>query len=385
MSDVQTIDSPATTAPLKQTPLYSLHVSRGARMVPFAGYEMPVQYPDGILAEHNHVRAAAGLFDVSHMGQAFLVGADHETAARALEVLVPGDIVGLAPGRQRYTQLLDDNGGILDDLMVTRSADPMEDGVLFLVVNAATKEADYAHIAVRLPAGIKLLRADHRALLAVQGPTAVQAVGRHCPEAVGLPFMGAITVRFDGIDCHISRSGYTGEDGYEISCKATRVRAIAERLLSEPSVKLIGLGARDSLRLEAGLCLYGHDIDTTTSPVEAALSWSIGKRRREEGGFPGAERVQRELREGATRKRVGIKPDSRAPAREGTEIRSADGAVIGKITSGGFGPTVNGPVSMGYVAREFAEPGTKVDLIVRDKPMPATVVTLPFVPHRYVR
>src|SRR6185295_14567260 len=201
-----------------------------------------------------------GLFDVSHMGQAFLAGADHGTDARALENLVPGDIVGLAPGRQRYTQLLDDNGGILDDLMVTRSADPAEDGVLFLVVNAATKEADYAHLLARLPAGARLLRADHRALIAVQGPAALRAVGRHCPDVVPMPFMSGITARFDGIDCHISRSGYTGEDGYEISCKATRMRAIVERLLSEPSVKLIGLGARDSLRLEAGLCLYGHDI-----------------------------------------------------------------------------------------------------------------------------
>jgi len=371
--------------PLKQTPLHTLHVTRGARMVPFAGYDMPVQYADGIIAEHNHVRSAAGLFDVSHMGQAFLVGADHETVARALETLVPGDIVSLAPGRQRYTQLTNEDGGILDDLMVTRSADPEEDGVLMLIVNAATKEADYAHLSARLPAGVRLLRADHRALIAVQGPSAVLAVGRHCPDAVGLRFMSAITTRFDGIDCHISRSGYTGEDGYEISCKATRVRAIVERLLSEPTVRLIGLGARDSLRLEAGLCLYGHDIDTTTSPVEAALTWSIGKRRREEGGFPGTERVQRELREGAARLRAGIKPDGRAPAREGTEVRSADGAPIGKVTSGGFGPSVNGPISMGYVAREFAAVGTKVELIVRDKPMPAEIVALPFVPHRYVR
>ena len=372
-------------APLEQTPLHSLHVTRGARMVPFAGYDMPVQYADGIIAEHNHVRSSAGLFDVSHMGQAFLVGAGHETIARALETLVPGDIVNLAPGRQRYTQLTNEDGGILDDLMVTRSADPEEDGVLMLIVNAATKEADYAHLSARLPAGVRLLRADHRALVAVQGPSAVLAVGRHCPDAVGLRFMSAITTRFDGIDCHISRSGYTGEDGYEISCKATRVRAIVERLLSEPSVKLIGLGARDSLRLEAGLCLYGHDIDTTTSPVEAALTWSIGKRRREEGGFPGAERIQRELRDGAARLRVGIKPDGRAPAREGTEIRSAEGAPIGKVTSGGFGPSVNGPISMGYVAKEFAAAGTKVQLIVRDKPMPADIVALPFVPHRYAR
>ena len=376
---------PQPPVALKQTPLHTLHVARGARMVPFAGYDMPVQYADGILAEHNHVRAQAGLFDVSHIGQAFLVGADHETVARALEALVPGDIAGLAPGRQRYTQLTDESGGILDDLMVTRSADPAEDGVLMLIVNAATKDADYAHIAAHLPAGVRLLRADHRALVAVQGPMALQAVGRHCPEAVAMRFMSAITTRFDGIECHISRSGYTGEDGYEISCKATRVRAIVERLLSEPSVKLIGLGARDSLRLEAGLCLYGHDIDTTTSPVEAALTWSIGKRRREEGGFPGAQRVQAELKDGTARVRVGIKPEGRAPAREGTEIRAAEGAVIGKVTSGGFGPTVNGPISMGYVEKAFAEPGTPVMLIVRDKPMPASVVALPFVPHRYVR
>jgi len=375
--------APAEPGPLKHTPLHALHVSRGARMVPFAGYDMPVQY-DGIIAEHTHARTQAGLFDVSHMGQAFLVGADHETVARALETLVPGDIANLALGRQRYTQLLDDSGGILDDLMVTRSADPAEDGALMLIVNAATKEADYAHIAARLPAGVRLLRANHRALVAVQGPMAVQVVGRHCPEAVGLRFMSAISTHFDGIDCHISRSGYTGEDGYEISCKATRVRAIVERLLSEPALKLIGLGARDSLRLEAGLCLYGHDIDTTTSPVEAALTWSIGKRRREEGGFPGAERVQRELRDGPARLRVGIKPEGRAPTREGTEI-TLDEAVIGKVTSGGFGPSVNGPIAMGYVEARYAAPGTAVMLIVRGKPMPARIATLPFVPHRYVR
>jgi aminomethyltransferase len=376
--------APPEPAPLLKTPLYSLHVARGGRMVPFAGYEMPVQYADGILAEHNHVRTQAGLFDVSHMGQAFLVGADHETVARALEALVPADILNLAPGRQRYTQLTGEDGGILDDLMVTRSADPDEDGVLFLVVNAATKEADYAHIAAHLPAGVRLLRADHRALIAVQGPMARHAVGRHCPEAVPMPFMSAITTRFDGIECHISRSGYTGEDGFEISCKATRVRAIVERLLSEPSVKLIGLGARDSLRLEAGLCLYGHDIDTTTSPVEAALTWSIQKRRRTEGGFPGAERIQREIADGPTRKRVGIKPEGRAPAREGTEI-TLDDNVIGKITSGGFGPSVNSPVAMGYVEARYAAPGTAVMLTVRGKPMPARVAALPFVPHNYVR
>src|SRR3954464_7556010 len=377
---IATGEAPASApAPLLKTPLHSLHVARGGRMVPFAGYEMPVQYADGIIAEHNHVRTEAGVFDVSHMGQAFLVGADHETVARALETLVPADIVNLAPGRQRYTQFTNDDGGILDDLMVTRSADPAEDGVLFLVVNAATKEADYAHLAARFPAGVRLMRAEHRALVAVQGPMARHAVGRHCPEAVPMPFMSAITTRFDGIDCHISRSGYTGEDGFEISCKATRVRAIVERLLSESSVRLIGLDARDSLRLEAGLCLYGHDIDTTTSPVEAALTWSIQKRRREEGGFPGAERVQRELRDGPARLRIGIKPEGRAPAREGTEI-TLDDNLIGKITSGGFGPTVNGPVARGYVEARYAALGTAVMLTVRGKPMPARVAALPFVP-----
>jgi aminomethyltransferase len=375
---------PTTPAPLLKTPLHALHVARGARMVPFAGYDMPVQYADGIIAEHNHVREQAGLFDVSHMGQAFLVGADHETVARALEALVPADILNLAPGRQRYTQFTDENGGILDDLMVTRSADPDEDGVLFLVVNAATKQADFTHLAARLPANVRLIRADHRALIAVQGPMARLAVGRHCPDAVPMPFMSAITTRFDGIDCHISRSGYTGEDGYEISCKATRVRAIVERLLSEPSVKLIGLGARDSLRLEAGLCLYGHDIDTTTSPVEAALTWSIQKRRRTEGGFPGAERIQREIAEGSARKRVGIKPEGRAPAREGTEI-TLDDTSIGKVTSGGFGPSINWPIAMGYVDARYAAPAMAVTLMVRGKPMPARVVALPFVPHKYVR
>jgi aminomethyltransferase len=377
--------SEAQTQSLATTPLHGLHLARGARMVPFAGYDMPVQYADGIIAEHTHTRSAAGLFDVSHMGQGFLVGPDHESVARALETLVPADIVGLAPGRQRYTQLLDADGGILDDLMVTRAADPDEDGVLMLVVNASRKDADFAHIAAQLPGNVRLLRADHRALLAVQGPQAVAAVSHHCPEAAAMAFMSAITTRFDGIDCHISRSGYTGEDGYEISCKATRVRAIAERLLGEPGVKLIGLGARDSLRLEAGLCLYGHDIDTTTSPVEAGLAWSIQKRRREEGGFPGAARIQRELAEGPSRRRVGIKPEGRAPAREGTTIHASDGTQIGAVTSGGFGPTVEGPIAMGYVARDHAAPGTPLVLVVRGKELPAQVVALPFVPHRYVR
>ena len=378
-------EAPAPAEALAHTPLQALHVARGARMVPFAGYEMPVQYADGIIAEHTHTRNAAGLFDVSHMGQAFLVGPDHATSARALEALVPADIASLAPGRQRYTQLTDANGGILDDLMVTRSADPDEDGVLMVIVNAARKDFDYAHLAAGLPAGVRLIRADHRALIALQGPRAAAVLERHCSGAAAMAFMSARSASFDGIECHVSRSGYTGEDGYEISVKANRVRAIAERLLGHSEVKPIGLGARGSLRLEAGLCLYGHDIDTSTSPVEAALAWSIQKRRREEGGFPGAERVLAELRDGARRLRVGLRPEGRAPAREGAEIKSKDGTSIGKVTSGGFGPSLGAPIAMGYIERDFAAPGTPVALVVRGKDLPASVTALPFVPHRYHR
>ena len=373
------------TAPLARTPLHDLHVRRGARMVPFAGYEMPVQYRDGIIAEHTQARTAAGLFDVSHMGQAFLLGPDHETTARALEALVPADILNLGHGRQRYTQLLNDQGGILDDLMVTRSADPDEDGALMLIVNASRKADDYAHIEARLPAGVKLMRAEHRGLVALQGPQAAEVLSRHAEGVDAMPFMTATSVRCAGVDCHISRSGYTGEDGYEISVRATKLPALVETLLGEPAVKLIGLGARDSLRLEAGLCLYGHDIDETTSPIEAGLGWSIQKRRRSEGGFPGAARVQAELADGTARVRVGLLPEGRAPAREGTEIRASDGAAIGTVTSGGFGPTVGAPIAMGYVHRRFSEPGTPVMLVVRGKELLAKVVPLPFVPHRYRR
>jgi aminomethyltransferase len=376
-------DSPAP--PLHTTPLHAAHIGLGARMVPFAGYEMPVQYPTGVLAEHLQTRASAGLFDVSHMGQAFLTGPDHETTAKALEALVPADMVSLAPGRQRYTQLLNEEGGILDDLMVTRSAEEGEDGVLMLVVNASCKEQDFAHIAERLPSNVKLLRADHRALVALQGPKAAEVLARHCEGADKMPFMSAQQTNFDGLTCHISRSGYTGEDGYEISIKASHVVAIWSALLRDQAVKPIGLGARDSLRLEAGLCLYGHDIDTTTSPVEAALTWSIQKRRREEGGFPGADRVKRELAEGPSRKRVGILPEGKAPAREGTEILAKDGRKIGIVTSGGYGPTLGGPLAMGYVETSFAANGTELDLMVRGKNLPAKVSPMPFVPNRYYR
>jgi aminomethyltransferase len=375
----------ASTEPLLKTPLHARHVTLGARMVPFAGYDMPVQYPAGIMAEHNWTRESAGLFDVSHMGQAFLVGPDHETTARALEALIPADIVNLPHGKQRYSQLLNEEGGILDDLMVTRSADPDEDGALLLVVNAACKTEDYAHIEARLPANVKLVKAEHRGLIALQGPKAEEALTALNPEAAEMGFMTLRTLKLGGVKANVSRSGYTGEDGYEISAAADRIGEIWDALLLDARVKPIGLGARDSLRLEAGLCLYGHDIDTTTSPVEAALNWSIQKRRREEGGFPGAARIQREFAEKPARIRVGLLPEGRAPAREGAEIATADGTIVGKVTSGGFGPTLNGPCAMGYVAREHSAPGTKLDLIVRGKPLPATIAAMPFVPNRYKR
>ncbi|SEC66178.1 aminomethyltransferase [Rhizobiales bacterium GAS188] len=375
----------APPPPLKTTPLHDAHVALGARMVPFAGYDMPVQYPTGVLTEHLQTRTSAGLFDVSHMGQAFLMAADHGAAAAALEAIVPADIQNLAPGRQRYTQLLNPEGGILDDLMVTRSADEHEDGVLMLIVNAACKDQDFAHIAANLPQGVRLMRAEHRALVALQGPKAAEILARHCEGAAEMPFMSARSTNFDGLACHVSRSGYTGEDGYEISIKAAHAVAIWSALLRDAAVKPIGLGARDSLRLEAGLCLYGHDIDTTTSPVEAALTWSIQRRRREEGGFPGASRLQRELAEGPARKRVGLLPEGKAPAREGAEIHTKDGRKIGTVTSGGFGPTLGGPLAMGYVESAFATLGTELDLIVRGKPLPAKVAAMPFVPNRYHR
>jgi len=374
-----------TAGPLKRTPLYDLHCELGAKMVPFAGYEMPVQYQLGILKEHQHTRARAGLFDVSHMGQAYLIGPDHQTTAAALEALVPADILNLKPGMQRYTQLLNSEGGIVDDLMVTRPADPAEDGKLLLVVNASRKEVDYEYISGRLPASVRLEPQPDRALLALQGPEAAAVLAKHCADAVALGFMAARPASVGPFACHISRSGYTGEDGFEISVAADQAVDLARLLLADEAVQPAGLGARDSLRLEAGLCLYGHELDEMTTPVEAGLVWSIQKRRREEGGFPGAERIQRELREGPKRLRVGIKPEGRAPARDGTEILDTSGARIGVITSGGFGPTVNGPIAMGYVETSFAKPGTPVQLMVRGKALPAQIVDLPFVPHRYFR
>jgi aminomethyltransferase len=385
-AETQEADIPAASAPAPlRTPLHSRHVALGARMVPFAGYDMPVQYPSGILTEHNWTREKAGLFDVSHMGQAFLVGPDHETTARALEALIPADIVNLAPGKQRYSQLLNDEGGILDDLMVTRSADPDEDGALYLVVNAACKTQDYAHIEARLPPNVKLIKAEHRGLIALQGPGAEAALATIAPEAAEMSFMSSRTMKVAGIKANISRSGYTGEDGYEISADAKRIGEIWDTLLLDAIIKPIGLGARDSLRLEAGLCLYGHDIDAITSPVEAALTWSIQKRRREEGGFPGSARIQREFADGVSRVRVGLLPEGKAPAREGAEIATPEGEIVGKVTSGGFGPTLNAPCAMGYVEKAHSAPGTPLHLIVRGRPLPAVVASMPFVPNRYKR
>jgi aminomethyltransferase len=346
-------------------------------MVPFAGYDMPVQYPTGIVAEHVHTRSHAGLFDVSHMGQARLDGAG---AAQALERLVPGDIQAVKPNRMRYTLLTNTGGGILDDLMVTNLGDH-----LHLVVNAACKVEDIAHLKRELEPSIRVTALPDRALLALQGPAAATVLGRLAPAAKTMPFMTVATHDLAGIPCLISRSGYTGEDGYEISLPADATERLARRLLAEPEVKPIGLGARDTLRLEAGLCLYGHDIDTATTPVEADLGFALGKRRREGGGFLGADVILRQLRDGTARKRVGIKPEGRAPARDGTEILDSRGTVIGKITSGGFGPTVDGPIAMGYVASAHAAVGTVISLMVRGTARPARVVPLPFVPHHYYR
>lgn len=377
--------SDSTSADFRETPLAALHRELGARMVPFAGYAMPVQYPSGIIAEHNHVRSAAGLFDVSHMGQAALLGPDHATTARALEALAPGDFVGLAHGRVRYSMLLTDDGGIIDDLMVTRPSADAPDGMLLLVVNAGRKEIDYADFRARLPGSVTVEPRESRALLALQGPQAAEVLARHVPGIAGMGFMTAAPATFDGIAMGLHRSGYTGEDGFELSIAADRVEAVAQTLLAEPEVKPIGLGARDSLRLEAGLCLYGHDIDVTTTPVEADLLFAIPKRRREEGGFPGATHILRQIAEGPGRKRVGVKLDGKAPAREGAAIKDMSGRHLGAVTSGGFGPTVGGPIAMGYVDAPDAVPGKAVTIEVRGRELPATVTPMPFVPHRYFR
>jgi aminomethyltransferase len=362
---------------LETTPLHGLHLELKAKMVPFTGYDMPVQYPLGILKEHLHTRSAAGLFDVSHMGQLRLTG---DNPAAALETLVPGDIQALGPQRMRYTLFTNDRGGILDDLMVTNMGDH-----LFLVVNAGCKHEDIAHLRTALAGRVEVEYLADRALMALQGPQAAAVLARFVPEAATMKFMSALTADLLGAPALITRSGYTGEDGYEISVPGDRAEEIARRLLAEAEVEPIGLGARDSLRLEAGLCLYGHDIDQTTTPVEAALTWTINKRRRAEGGFPGADVILGQLANGTARKRVGIRPDGRAPAREHTDITDAAGNKLGEVTSGGFGPSVSAPVAMGYVATASAAPGTELNLVVRGKPLPARVAEMPFAPQRYYR
>ncbi|MEM6649183.1 MAG: glycine cleavage system aminomethyltransferase GcvT [Pseudomonadota bacterium] len=377
---------------LKQLPLDELHRELGGKMVPFAGYDMPVQYPLGVKAEHLQVRAKAGLFDVSHMGQAFLTlkegtgGADaHRKIAAAIESLVPAEVQKLGKARIRYTVLLNEEGGILDDLMITRLPAEEDAGRLFLVVNAAVKDQDFALFQDKLKDVADLTILEDRALLALQGPAAAGIMEELVPGAGEMPFMSIMDAEIDGLPIMLSRCGYTGEDGYELSIPASQAEAVAKRLLGFEDVEPIGLGARDSLRLEAGLCLYGHDMTPAQSPVEANLNFAIGKRRREEGGFPGATRILEELKASTPSLRVGIKPLGRAPAREGVEIQSVEGEIIGVVTSGGFGPTYDGPVAMGYVAQSHAQTGTDIHLIVRGKAVPAQIVDLPFVPQNYYR
>jgi len=367
---------------LRQTPLHGLHAELGARIVPFAGYAMPVQYPTGIIAEHVHTRSAAGLFDVSHMGQAFI---DGDAVSGELEKLVPGDIGGLVDGQMRYTQLLNGKGGIVDDLMMTRlSGQAGGRERFFVVVNASRKETDFAVLQEHLP-GKTVTLLEARALVALQGPQAVAALVRHLPGIDAMAFMSMRAVDTDEGLFYVSRSGYTGEDGFEISLPAAAADRFVRGLLAEPEVRPVGLGARDSLRLEAGLCLYGHDIDETTTPVEAGLVWSISKRRQADGGFPGARQILQQIATGAPRRRVGLIVDGRVPAREGAEIVNAAGTPIGRVTSGGFGPTLNGPLAMGYVEAAHSALGTAVNLMVRGRPIAARISRLPFVATHYHR
>ena len=380
---------------LLKTPLHDLHLSLGARMVPFAGYSMPVQYPAGLMAEHHHTRKAASLFDVSHMGQLRLLGPD---AAAALETLLPVDVIGLASGRQRYGLLLNDAGGIIDDLMFVNRTD--SHGDLFLVVNGACKVADLAHIQAGIGQRCQVEALPERALLALQGPHAVTALQRLCPAIATLVFMSGGSFEVDcrqgdatqPVPCYITRSGYTGEDGFEISVHQDDAAALARALLAQPEVQPAGLGARNSLRLEAGLCLYGNDIDTTTTPVEAGLGWAIQKVRRSggarAGGFPGATKILAQLSSGtgATgRKLVGLQALERVPVREHSALQTTDGQPLGEVTSGLLSPTVDAPIALGYVPPAFSAPGTRLLALVRGKPVPMAVVALPFVPHRYVR
>ena len=368
-------------APLLQTPLHALHLSLGAKMVPFAGYEMPVQYPDGILAEHRHCRYSAVLFDVSHMGQIKLKGDD---AAAALETLLPQDIVGLPQGKLRYAFFTNAQGGLLDDLMVTR-----RQGHLLLVVNAARKSADIQHLVTHIGHRCTVLPQSERALLALQGPQAAKALGRVAPGIEGMNFMSGADIRVAGIDCFVTRSGYTGEDGFEISVDAAQAEAVAKALLAQPEVLPAGLGARDTLRLEAGLCLYGHDIDERTTPIEAGLSWAIQKVRRpygaREGHYPGANVIAGQLAHGPSVKRVGLIGLERVPVREGTTLVDAHGHNVGRVTSGTLGPTVHHPVAMAYMAVNHAIAQHEVYAEVRGKRLPMRVTPMPFTPHRYYR
>ena len=382
----------ASSAPdhLLKTPLHELHLELGARMVPFAGYSMPVQYPAGLMAEHLHTRQAAGLFDVSHMGQLRLVGAD---AAAALETLLPVDVIDLPVGKQRYGLLLNDEGGIMDDLMFFNRdmTNWAKGGDLFLIVNGACKVGDIAHIQKKIGSLCEVIPVPEMALMALQGPLAVSALQRLAPGVEKLVFMSGGRFTVAGCDCFLTRSGYTGEDGFEISVAAAQADTLARALLAQPEVKPVGLGARNSLRLEAGLCLYGNDIDATTTPVEANLNWAIQKIRRSggarAGGFPGAEKILAQLSDpGAlTRKRVGLVALERIPVRDHTALQSTAGAPIGKVTSGLLGPSINQPVAMGYLSPEFAAIGTRVHAMVRGRPVPMQVSAMPFVPSRYFR
>jgi aminomethyltransferase len=373
---------------LQRTPLHALHVARGGKLVPFAGYEMPVQYPAGVLREHLHTRSSAGLFDVSHMGQLALrpKSGNVADAALALERLVPQDIVAVAPGRQRYAQFTNGDGGILDDLMVANFGDH-----LFLVVNAACKAADEAHLRAHLADACVIDSLSDRALVALQGPKAESALAKLCADVAAMRFMDAGPRKVAGIDAFVSRSGYTGEDGFEISVPTDRAEVLVTTLLENADVLPIGLGARDSLRLEAGLCLYGHDIDTTTTPVEGALEWAVQKSRRNggvrAGGFPGAEKILSQFEQGAARRRVGLRPEGRAPVREGALLfaDAASAEPIGKVTSGGFGPSLNAPVAMGYLPTSLAANGTQVFAEVRGQRLPLQVAAMPFVPNTYKR
>jgi len=372
-----------STEQLLTTPLHALHRELGARMVPFAGYDMPVQYPAGVLKEHLHTRAHAGLFDVSHMGQIRLTGAN---AAKALETLVPVDIIDLPVGMQRYAMFTNQSGGILDDLMVAN----IGNDELILVVNAACKNQDLAHLQQHLAGQCDIQPLfEERALLALQGPEAVTVLARLAPEVANMTFMQFAKVTLLGADCYVSRSGYTGEDGFEISVPADQADALARRLLAEPEVAPIGLGARDSLRLEAGLCLYGHDMNTETTPVEASLLWAISKVRRADGaragGFPGAEQIFAQQQAGVSRKRVGLLPQERTPVREGAEIVDANDKPIGTVSSGGFGPTLGGPLVMAYLDSAYTALDSEVWAIVRGKKVLMRVSKMPFVAQRYFR